>query len=728
MYCIINALIIQSIFSGGREVYSQSKARSGRHKNRQRQNTSAEVIHHSNLQQQSRSIQDEISVGGGGLNQIIQNQQQQPSLPPPVSSSPYQQQQPCKVLKETVFSSEIHSIEYNSPMAANSVASLSSSTGSSSNDSPKVSSRLSSQEIQPTTNTTNPRTSSSSCKNINVDTGVIVFDDIKDCDVNVTYDLIEGEFPPPNISGLVVRDPNDLLTSDDLPKVRNVTSDGDVDSVSFGDEVDGRSEASSGGSKIIGDITIAEYEGSPRRYRPRATPLEAGGGPSPDTAVTVKQSAAVTNNNHHNKRPLKLPGFPQRVLPATPAAATTANMEAATLDLSTTTMEHVIKEAPIFEPPHQQEELLKFEDDQQQGPGGHSFSSVVTSADNKISSIGSIETIMTVPSSVASTAAADYDSKMRYEFSETRKVLDEFFQKDITTVEPQQPAAQLDHEVDLANTNTTSSTIVGLNNMPSSVTTDFSDLNYVLRKNNNYVGQRLAASEATAQDPNEISPELENLHIPTNTNNDLLLTSPTPPLSTTSGSEAVLVGSEPPNTLAVASLMVAKGPQLGVSPLDQPLVNFSNMASASTTTMTTNTAVTNQHHHVHERHHHKETIIDNNGDPESSSSPAPPVSNRGNTAPTTMADNQQQLQSASTLLAVAGGNGGCRSNDLESRNFTLSPETTDCDSADLESEMSVNEGSFHSSGPKMHTAMPVLEDGLSSGHASDLEDDVIYSR
>jgi len=66
--------------------------------------------------------------------------------------------------------------------------------------------------------------------------------------------------------------------------------------------------------------------------------------------------------------------------------------------------------------------------------------------------------------------------------------------------------------------------------------------------------------------------------------------------------------------------------------------------------------------------------------------------------------------------------------DLDSRNFTLSPETTDCDSADLESEMSVNEGSFHSSGPRMHTAMPVLEDGLSSGHASDLEDDIIYSR
>ena len=47
----------------------------------------------------------------------------------------------------------------------------------------------------------------------------------------------------------------------------------------------------------------------------------------------------------------------------------------------------------------------------------------------------------------------------------------------------------------------------------------------------------------------------------------------------------------------------------------------------------------------------------------------------------------------------------------DSRNFTLSPETTDCDSADLESELSVpsaGEGSFHSSGPK-HTSMPILE-------------------
>ena len=78
--CIVKVCTYHSInifFSGGREVYSQSKARSGRHKNRQRQQ-STEVIQHSNnlQQQQSRSIQDEIgsihidhpvsSVGGGG--------------------------------------------------------------------------------------------------------------------------------------------------------------------------------------------------------------------------------------------------------------------------------------------------------------------------------------------------------------------------------------------------------------------------------------------------------------------------------------------------------------------------------------------------------------------------------------------------------------------------------------------------------------------------------------
>ncbi|XP_065165960.1 uncharacterized protein [Atheta coriaria] len=75
-----------------------------------------------------------------------------------------------------------------------------------------------------------------------------------------------------------------------------------------------------------------------------------------------------------------------------------------------------------------------------------------------------------------------------------------------------------------------------------------------------------------------------------------------------------------------------------------------------------------------------------------------------------------------------------------SRNFTLSPETTDCDSncGDLDSEVSLmlmeNElgpasGLLGSSGDlaipndslRLYSSMPVLEDGLSSGHASDTD-------
>ncbi|XP_050313972.1 uncharacterized protein LOC126748651 isoform X4 [Anthonomus grandis grandis] len=76
-----------------------------------------------------------------------------------------------------------------------------------------------------------------------------------------------------------------------------------------------------------------------------------------------------------------------------------------------------------------------------------------------------------------------------------------------------------------------------------------------------------------------------------------------------------------------------------------------------------------------------------------------------------------------------------------SRNFTLSPETTDCDSncGDLDSEVSLMlmENDLASSGGllgsnnditvpsgdtlRLYSSMPVLEDGLSSGHASDTD-------
>ena len=66
----------------------------------------------------------------------------------------------------------------------------------------------------------------------------------------------------------------------------------------------------------------------------------------------------------------------------------------------------------------------------------------------------------------------------------------------------------------------------------------------------------------------------------------------------------------------------------------------------------------------------------------------------------------------------------------QSRNFTLSPETTDYDSncGDLDSEFSLkyigSDLSELNGAPdigRLYTSMPVLEDGLSSGHASDTE-------
>lgn len=73
-----------------------------------------------------------------------------------------------------------------------------------------------------------------------------------------------------------------------------------------------------------------------------------------------------------------------------------------------------------------------------------------------------------------------------------------------------------------------------------------------------------------------------------------------------------------------------------------------------------------------------------------------------------------------------------------SRNFTLSPETTDCDSncGDLDSEVSLmlmdelvpsvgllgsTDLGMPTDSARLYSSMPVLEDGLSSGHASDTD-------
>ncbi|KAH8336198.1 hypothetical protein KR074_010188 [Drosophila pseudoananassae] len=62
-----------------------------------------------------------------------------------------------------------------------------------------------------------------------------------------------------------------------------------------------------------------------------------------------------------------------------------------------------------------------------------------------------------------------------------------------------------------------------------------------------------------------------------------------------------------------------------------------------------------------------------------------------------------------------------------SRNFTLSPETTDYDSNCGDLDSLSNDINCPTDYGKLYTSMPVLEDGLSSGHASDTENNVSAS-
>ncbi|XP_040578839.1 uncharacterized protein [Lepeophtheirus salmonis] len=484
--------------AGGREIFSQSKTRSGRQKR---------TIINANKIVPPRQFEEESKT----CSSI------------PLNSAPPRHQ----VLRETVFSSEIHSIEYHRPL-------IPLDDGE--------------EELKAPPPPPPPPQ-----------------------DVNVTYDLIDGIFSPP--SGLVVR-----CAEDEPPPTQDLLSHSPTGEIDFVDTLYLGEEASNIDKKqsvMIGGVTIAEYEGSPRRYRPRkfCSPSKTTTASSIRRKVGSSASSSTTSSTSSlaGLRPSlnKLPGFPQRILPP---------------QEETKNLEEIIK----IEQHEEEEELLKFEE-------------VPPPQIEKVT-----------------TPSTDYDS--RYEFSETRKVLDEFF-KDCSPPQTHEERGE-----------------------------EFGELDYTLKRrqttNESYVGHRLASCiDEGGATTNDI---VGTLISPSNVNDDLLCTSVVP--------------------------------VVGLSPLDP--------ASS------VNSAIPNGY------------FSTNN-------------SIRGGNIP------------SPDILSNGGGEGGNRhsldeQNGLESsRNFTLSPETTDCDSADLESEVSANEGSINSSAARIH--LPVLEDGLSSGHASDLDDDIIYS-
>ncbi|XP_071627137.1 uncharacterized protein [Temnothorax longispinosus] len=308
-------------------------------------------------------------------------------------------------------------------------------------------------------------------------------------------------------------------------------------------------------ARVIGELPIAQYSGSPRRYGVRENTQLPSLLSSPSMYMTPR------------------PGFPQRVLPTTPNHNEKEDTSAEIV-VDKTVIENISTEDQPINPSSPSPKAEEEEED--------SLKPSTLPADNI--------------SSLVSPGGSTFD--YLYEFSETRKVLEEFFKCPAPTKEKE-------------------------NNIESF---PFQDLDYELRRQGGsaYVGQRLASGPpATEEVMVHESPKKQRAEFPQNTG-------------------------EHENNFLDLSVGTGSSEDLG-----------------------------------------------------------------------------------ETEVGLQVGH---------SRNFTLSPETTDCDSncGDLDSEVSLmmmdNElmpasgllGSVgdlgnNSDSLRIYTSMPVLEDGLSSGHASDTD-------
>jgi hypothetical protein len=192
--------------------------------------------------------------------------------------------------------------------------------------------------------------------------------------VDVTHDLLEGGLCPPP-AGLSVKEPvsddmsqeskaavDDLLAQTPVPPpmpedeedFKGSEDEDDIgrgcldledssssatDNLRLGEEAGSTADALSPPShvdpnKIIGSITIAEYEGSPRRYRPRMSPEAGEAGSREDSKQATPSPSIPPSSSKMRSRGLtpskasgsaRPPGFPQRIVPSTSSQASPAS-------------------------------------------------------------------------------------------------------------------------------------------------------------------------------------------------------------------------------------------------------------------------------------------------------------------------------------------------------------------------------------------------------------------
>ncbi|XP_017792697.1 PREDICTED: uncharacterized protein LOC108574588 [Habropoda laboriosa] len=559
--------------AGGREVFSQSRGKVAARKSRF-------LAASNSLNNEDIQTDNKLSVKRNNKSPNTQTIWELRSR-----CGDTRKQRSNREVTETVFSSEIHSVRHN---PAKSILDYDSPKSNHSNRIINYDSILNSNNVEYSVskNTTDldyglskscidyqsNHTTPARSMAIVSDGEVVVFDDIDDNWQNLRLDLTSnntnqvtstnlnleteesqrGRIPPEPLSSSIGSSPSPTTAyhrnTSEFFKVITPASDCEVDSPP--------SERNHKVTRVIGELPIAQYSESPRRYGVRDTQLPC---------LLSSPSVYMTPR----------PGFPQRVLPTTPSHNEEEDISA----------EIIVEKAVV-------ETNMNYSDDQTVNASPPSPKIEDEDEDSLKPSTIPTDNISNLVSSGGSTF--DY----LYEFSETRKVLEEFFKCPPPTKEKEN----------------------------STESFPFQDLDYELRRQGGsaYVGQRLASGPPTTEEVLvHESPKKQRTDFPQNTG-------------------------EHENNFLDLSVGTGSSEDLG-----------------------------------------------------------------------------------ETEVGLQVGH---------SRNFTLSPETTDCDSncGDLDSEVSLmmmdNElipasgllGSVgdlgnNSDSLRIYTSMPVLEDGLSSGHASDTD-------